>query len=343
MPCEAGDTPLRPTVDVRVIERRQVCFRSVAIAPVPPMMATLASTLPVGDEWSYEVKWDGYRAQLVKDGPRVRLVSRNLKDLSADYPHIPVAARALTRFDLIVDGEIVALDERGVPSFQALQHRSVARAGVVFYAFDLLRLGPSDYLKQSLNDRRVALHGLQFASPILLSAPLPGTPQRIEQAVRGAGLEGVVAKRVNSVYEPGRRSHSWIKVKFTKRQEFVVGGYKPAGDTFDSVLVGYYEDRRFFYAGKVRAGFTPRTRGELFAQIHQHQVSACPFVNLPNSTGKSHWGEGITAQDMMALRWVRPQVVIEVAFTEWTAGGNLRHASFVALRHDKAAADVARL
>ncbi len=137
-------------------------------------MATLASTLPVGDDWSYEVKWDGYRAQLVKDGPLVRLISRNLKDLTADYPHLPAAARTLTRVDAVVDGEIVALDEHGVPSFQALQHRSVARAGVVFYAFDLLRLGTADFSRQPLNDRRLALHGLHFASPILLSAPLPG-------------------------------------------------------------------------------------------------------------------------------------------------------------------------
>ncbi len=152
----------------------------------------------------------------------------------------------------------------------------------------------------------------------------------------------MVAKRVNSLYEPGRRSRSWIKVKFHKRQEFVIGGYKPAGDTFDSVLVGYFERRRFFYAGKVRAGLTPRTRAELFEQIRPHEISSCPFVNLPNTTGKSHWGEGITAEDMAALRWVNPWVVIEVAFTEWTAGGNLRHASYVAMRNDKAAAGVRR-
>jgi bifunctional non-homologous end joining protein LigD len=307
------------------------------------MMATLASKLPVGDDWSYEVKWDGYRAQLVKDGPRVRLISRNLKDLTADYPQIPAAAVGLTPLDTIIDGEIVALDEHGVPSFQALQHRSVARAGVVFYAFDLLHLGASGFLKTPLSGRRRALHGLPFASPILLSTPLPGTPQRIEDAVRSAGLEGVVAKRVNSMYEPGRRSHSWVKVKFNRRQEFVIGGYKPAGNLFDSLLVGYFDRRRFFYAGKVRAGLTPRTRAEVFERLREYTIATCPFVNLPNSTGKSHWGEGITAEDMTTLRWAKPRVVIEVSFTEWTAGGNLRHASFVALRDDKAAADVRRV
>jgi DNA ligase D-like protein (predicted ligase) len=316
---------------------------AVAIAPIPPMMATLAATLPNGDGWTYEVKWDGYRAQLVKDGPRVRLISRNLKDLTADYPHLPAAAAGLTHLDAVIDGEIVALDQHGVPSFQALQHRSVARAGVVFYAFDLLHLGKTPYLSKPLSVRRRGLQALHFASPILLSTPLPGTTAQIEDVIRRASLEGVVAKRVDSVYESGRRSRSWVKVKFNKRQELVVGGYKPAGDTFDSVLVGYAEGQRFLYAGKVRAGFTPRTRGEVFEQIREHPVSRCPFVNLPNSTGKSHWGEGITAEDMIALRWVKPRVVIEVGFTEWTSGGNLRHASFVAMRHDKAAVDVRRV
>ena len=152
----------------------------------------------------------------------------------------------------------------------------------------------------------------------------------------------MVAKRLDSIYEPGIRTRNWVKVKFSKRQEFVIGGYKPAGNAFDSVLVGYYDGRKFYYAGKVRAGFTPTSRRDVWSRIDGSQVAKCPFVNLPNSTGKSHWGEGITAEDMMTLRWVRPRVVIEVAFTEWTAGGNLRHASFAGARHDKVACKVDR-
>jgi DNA ligase D-like protein (predicted ligase) len=319
------------------------CYSSAVLKPVRPMMATLAATMPVGREWSYEVKWDGYRTLLIQDHGRARLVSRNLKDLARDYPHIPQALSKVTGQPLILDGEIVALREDGRPSFQALQHRTARRSAVVFYAFDVLHFGDVDYCPRPLEERRRVLTRLPFAAPILISSALPGTPPHIEDAVRAAGLEGVVAKRLDSSYQAGIRSRDWLKVKFNKRQEFVVGGFKPTRGTFDSVLVGYYDGRAFFYAGKVRAGFAPRTRAEVWNRIEPLEVPLCPFVNLPNSTGKSHWGEGITEDDMSELRWVKPQIVIEVAFTEWTAGNNLRHASFVALRQDKPAREVQRL
>jgi bifunctional non-homologous end joining protein LigD len=307
----------------------------VPLTPREPMSAMLASTLPVGSAWSYEVKWDGYRALLVSEHGRARLISRNLKDLSRGYPHLVAAAPRLTREPLILDGEIVALDEHGRPSFQALQHSSVQHAAVVFYVFDLLHLGGDDYRGKPLRERRQALEQLPFAAPILRSEPLNGTAAEIERVIREVGLEGVVAKRLDSLYESGRRSRAWIKVKFSRRQEFVVGGYKPAGSTFDSILVGFYEKRRLLYAGKVRAGFTPALRAEVFSRIRAHRLATCPFANLPNSTGKSHWGEGITAEEMRLLTWVEPRLVVEIAFTEWTAGSNLRHASFEGVRDDK--------
>jgi bifunctional non-homologous end joining protein LigD len=314
----------------------------VAIPLVQPMAASVAAELPIGPEWLYEVKWDGYRALLLKDGARTRLISRNLKDLTADYPSIAAGARPLPDA-VLLDGEIVALDEEGRPTFQALQHRSIQRTAIVFYAFDLLHLGSASYLKRPLRERRQALDALPLTSPLLRSVALPGTPAQIEKVIRDAGLEGVVAKRCDSIYEPGRRSLAWMKVKFSPRQEFVVGGYKPGGTTFDSILVGFYDGRRFLYAGKVRAGFRPHTRANVFERISGREISHCPFANLPNSTGRSHWGEGVTADDMKTLRWVAPRLVVEVAFTEWTAGGNLRHASFLGTRDDKPARNVGRL
>jgi len=303
------------------------------------MMATPASALPVGEDWSYEVKWDGYRTLALKDGPRVRLFSRNLKDVTGAYPSVTRTLGELKAAAALVDGELVAIDEEGRPSFQALHHQ--AAHVVVYYAFDLLLLGGRDLTREPLDSRRKQLAAAVRGTSILLSEPLPGTPAQIERAVRDLGLEGVVAKRRSSRYETGRRSDKWLKVKFSRRQEFVVGGYKPANNGFDSVLVGYYDGRRLYYAGKVRAGFTAHSRRELMGRLTPLGRRSCPFVNLP-STKSSHWGEGVTPEDMAALAWVTPSLVVEIAFTEWTRDNNLRHAAYIGLREDKPARDVRR-
>jgi bifunctional non-homologous end joining protein LigD len=303
------------------------------------MMATPATALPVGDDWSYEVKWDGYRTLAVKDGPRVRLFSRNLKDVTGAYPSVVRTLGELKAPAAIVDGELVAIDEQGRPSFQALHHQ--AAHVVVYYAFDLLLIDQRDLTRDPLDARRKELAAAAAGTSILVSEPLPGTPAQIERAVRELGLEGVVAKRRSSRYEAGRRSDKWLKVKFSRRQEFVVGGYKPSGKNFDSILVGYYERGRLLFAGKVRAGFTPPVRAKLFDVLAPLAIAQCPFANLP--TGRtSHWGEGVTAEEMIALRWVRPAIVVEVAFTEWTQQQGLRHAAFAAVRSDKSAREVGR-
>jgi bifunctional non-homologous end joining protein LigD len=133
-----------------------------------------------------------------------------------------------------------------------------------------------------------------------------------------------------------------VKVKFSPREDFVIGGYKPNASNFDSVLVGYFEKRTLYFAGKVRAGLTPHMRAEVMRRIGDHAMAGCLFVNLPNSTGKSHWGEGITAEDMKALRWVKPTVVVEVGFVEWPTDGLLRHSTFVGIREDKRPSAVRR-
>src|SRR5215831_4588285 len=158
------------------------------------MMATAARALPSGDDWSYEVKWDGYRAQVVKDGARIMLASRNLKDITETFPRVVSAARELSGRTAILDGEIVALDANGRPSFQALHHWAVDGLAVVFYAFDLLHLNGQDLTRMPLDERRLALTDLVDATNLLRSDPLPGTPAQIATAVKSLGLEGVVAK-----------------------------------------------------------------------------------------------------------------------------------------------------
>lgn len=177
---------------------------------------------------------------------------------------------------------------------------------------------------------------------MLVSEPLPGTPKQIVKAIQGLKLEGILAKRRGSIYRPGKRSDDWVKVRFGNRQEFVVGGYRGSGDTFDALIVGYYEKRQLLFAAKLRAGFTPAVRRALLELLRPLAVDHCPFADLP-VTKHGRWGEGITAEDMAEMQWVKPRIVVEVSFIEWTQAGVLRHPSFVAIRDDKAGPDVRRV
>jgi bifunctional non-homologous end joining protein LigD len=309
------------------------------------MLAQLADELPVGPVWTYEVKWDGYRAIAVKDGKRVELLSRNQKDLTRDYPGIAAAIATLRSPSVVLDGEIVALDAEGRPSFQALQHRSTSGLALVYVAFDVLAVSGASLLRRPLKERRAELRSLLAPPPagVLVSEPLPGSPTRIEAEIRRLGLEGVVAKRGDSPYLPGQRSDAWVKVKFSPQQEFVVGGYKPNASNFESLLVGYYgTDKKLRYAAKLRAGFTPHTKAEIFRRIADRPAGRCAFADLPNSAGSSRWGEGITEEDMAKLKWVKPELVVAVGFVEWTRDGLLRHPKFVGVRNDKKPRDVVR-
>jgi DNA ligase D-like protein (predicted ligase) len=306
------------------------------------MAAEIVERLPEGDEWLYEVKFDGYRAEVIKNRDKVQLRSRNDKDLTATYPAVRDAALRLHARSAVVDGEVVAIDAHGRPSFQALQHRG-AHPGhtIVFFAFDLLHLDGEDLVGRSLKERRALLERVVGASGILLSEPLRGTAQHVIDAVRSLGLEGVIAKKWPSRYAAGQRSGAWVKLKLDRQQEFVVGGYRPGPNGVDALLVGYYEGRELRFAGKVRAGFTPHVRREVVAALRPLESERCPFVDLPNSK-TSHWGGGVTAEQMKEMRWVKPKLAAQIRFVEWTADGHLRHAAFLGLRADKPARDIGR-
>jgi DNA ligase D-like protein (predicted ligase) len=306
------------------------------------MAAQVVKKLPEGDEWVYELKFDGYRALIIKDHGHVEIRSRKNRDLTRMYPRLAAAGLKLNAEQAVVDGEIVALDIQGRPSFQALQHRgSHPGHQIVFYAFDLLHLDGMDLTGEPLLKRRARLARVLDGSALLLSQELPGTAAAIVEAVRGLGLEGVVAKRRDSLYEPGERSASWQKLKLENQQEFVIGGYRPGSNGIDALLVGYYDETGLRFAGKVRAGFVPHLRREVFKALKPHHADECPFVDLPNPKS-SRWGGGVTADEMREMQWLKPELVAQVRFVEWTAEGRLRHAAFLDLRSDKSAREVRR-
>lgn len=308
---------------------------------IEPMTAVNVDRLPKGEAWSYEAKLDGYRAVLLKRGEHVEIRSRRNHDLTKTYPAIVAAARSLVADHVVLDGEIVALDAEGRPSFQALQHHSRDHT-VVFYAFDALLVGGVDLTGLPLVERRRRLRSMVAGSRVLLSEDLPGTAAQVITAIKALGLEGVIAKRKDSRYVPGLRSEAWLKLKLDKQQEFVVGGYRPGAHGVDTLLVGYYQDRRLLFAAKVRAGFTADLRRQVHDILQPLTVTTCPFTDLPNAKKKSRWGEGITAEDMPTFRWVQPKLVAQIRFVEWTDDAHLRHAAFIGVREDKRAADVRR-
>ena len=311
---------------------------------VTPMAALSVKKLPEGDEWLYELKLDGYRALLLKDGKHLEILSRNEKDLTHMYSSVAAAGLRVHANQVVLDGEIVALDESGRPTFQALQHRgSHPKHQIVFYVFDVLHLNGEDLTDEPLVKRRARLPVIVGQDAVIrLSQELPGAAAEVVNAVRAAGLEGVIAKRRESIYQPGERSSDWVKMKLDRQQEFVIGGYRLDGSVgLDGLLVGYYEGSELRFAGKVRAGFVPHARRELLNKLRPLQTALCPFADLPDADA-GRWGGGVTAEQMSEIGWTRPELVAQIRFVEWTAEGRLRHAAFLGLRADKAAKDVGR-
>ncbi|MCW5983560.1 MAG: non-homologous end-joining DNA ligase [Bryobacteraceae bacterium] len=307
------------------------------------MLVLRTSSLPEGANWSYQLKLDGYRALAIMTNGEVMLRSRNDKDFNARYPAI-VSALAGLPDETVVDGEVVAIDESGRPSFNALQNYGSAKAILVYFVFDVLILAGRDVMGEPLSKRKELLrrHVLPKLDEPVRDCPdlYAGLPQVVE-AVRAQGLEGIVAKRLDSAYEPGQRSGAWRKMRINQGQEFVIGGYTLGGRNFDALIFGYYEGKKLLYAGRTRNGFTPALRDELYRRFRRLELAECPFVNLPEAKS-GRWGQGLTAAKMKDCRWLRPTLVGQFEFVEWTPDGHLRHTRFTGLREDKKARDVRR-
>lgn len=289
--------------------------------------------LPVGAKWTYEIKLDGFRMEAVRNDSGVALYSRRRKIMTAEFRDIAKALEYLPS-GTIIDGEVAALDEHGRPSFNLLQNFRSSASRLVYFAFDILSHNGRDLTQLPLSQRRSLLQKVIHRRECTEIAEWTNDLERLEQFVNQWKLEGIVAKHSDSVYEPGRRSGAWVKKRFEKRQEFVVGGYTPSDLGLDALLVGFYSGKELRIAGSVRAGFIPRTRREVHERIKALEIQQCPFDNLPDKRAGA-WGQGITAEKMKQCRWLKPTTVAEIEFTEWTPGDRLRGASFVGLRHDK--------
>lgn len=313
---------------------------------IEPMKALAVEQIS-GPDWLLEVKYDGYRSLALLDGREVQLWSRNEKSLTDSYPEVVEALRRVKCKNALIDGEIVALDAEGRPAFQLLQGRETGeeRPPIYYYVFDLLHLDGQSLVAEPIEVRKATLEKLLKKAPdvIRISPTFDLEPDVLLEEVRRQGLEGIVAKRRGSFYEPGRRSGTWAKKRLAMDQEFVIGGYTPPGGGrthFGALLVGFYEGDQLMYAGKVGTGFTSKSLGELHARFRKIESDRCPFVNLP--TKKPRYGQGMTASAMREVTWLKPEMVCQVRFSEWTRDAMLRQPVFLGLRGDKRAREVVR-
>ena len=311
---------------------------------IDPMRLLRADALPdEGDRWEYQLKLDGYRAVAFKTGGKVHLRSRNDHDFSLRYPGV-VKGLAKLPDETVIDGEVVALDDDGRPSFTILQNHGSSKASVLYFVFDVMVLAGRDVRREPLALRRALMEKRilpKLGEPVRYAAPLQASLPVLIASVKAQGLEGLVAKRLDSRYEAGLRSGAWQKMRVNRGQEFVIGGYTVGSKTFDALVFGYYEGDRLVYAARTRNGFTPVVRERLFMRFRQLEIADCPFANLPEAKS-GRWGAGLTASKMKDCRWLQPVLVAQVEFLEWTGENHLRHTRFIALRDDRPAQEVRR-
>ncbi len=327
-------------ITARAIAKVSAARRTPFPHDFKPQLATLTSRVPDGDNWLHELKFDGYRILAQVRNGKIHLVTRQGNDWTARFSPVADALQELSLKSTILDGEVVSLDAHGVSNFQQLQNlmKSGHKEKLVYYVFDVPYLDGYDLTETPLVARKELLARLLLAAnpendgTIRYSDHIRGAGEKVLQHACRSAMEGIVAKRADSAYH-SYRSPDWLKVKCLKQQEFVIGGYtKPEGARvgFGALLVGYYNKRDLIYAGKVGTGFTLRSLRELTAELKKRRIDKSPFKNPP------------TAYKRRGVTWVKPELVGEVEFSEWTSEGRLRQPSFQGLREDKPAKQVIR-
>ena len=317
----------------------------MTVLPTIEPMKAVAGDLPVDDDaWAYEIKWDGMRVVASLDGEVVRLRTTRRADVAVGYPELSRLGTAVRNRPAVLDGEVVAFDDEGRPSFARLGERmhvldatsAMNRAAitpVVFIVFDLLHFdGVDSWQLPYVERRRLLTELVEPGEHWQVPAHQLGGGAALLDAARDRDLEGIVAKRPASAYEPGRRSHAWRKIKVRHRQEFVVGGWLPGGGNREgrmgSLMLGCHSDGRLAWVGNVGTGFTMAELDRLGARLEVLDTDDCPFVERPVGPGTRH------------ARWVRPELVVEVEFGEWTPDRRLRHPVYLGERTDKVASEV---
>lgn len=300
---------------------------------VEPQLAKLRDDPPEGEEWVHELKFDGYRIQALIAGHQVRLITRNGKDWTERYPAIAAALATLDVKSAAIDGELVALDDRGHSHFASLQAATNdgADAKLAYYAFDLLSLDGKDMRKKTLLDRKAALRKIfpGDGETLHFSDHIEGKGETVIGKACGMGLEGIISKKASAKYISGRGT-SWIKSKCIGRDEFVIGGYRTSdkrGRPFASLLLGEYDGDKLLYRGRVGTGFDEALMDEISSRMSSLERKTTPFAGLPSDAKRG-------------AVWLTPKLVAEIAYTERTPDGLLRHPSFQGLREDKEAEQV---
>ena len=308
-----------------------------------PMLATLVDKPFDNEDWQFEIKWDGYRTIAMCNKNKVELRSRNDKSFNEKF--YPVH-KALQDWNIhaVLDGEVVILDEDGKSNFGALQNwRSEADGEIYFYVFDVLWLDGKELLHIPLSQRRTILKQICPQNNIIrLSENFEVSGIEFFETAKKMGLEGIIAKKADSLYSPGNRSKEWLKIKTNKRQEMVIGGYTRNDDTskvFSSLLLGVFEKGKLIYTGKVGTGFNDKQQKDMLKQFKTYIAKTPPFEEVPDINKPSRFRHNPPHAKAV---WMKPELVCEVSFTEMTTDGILRHPSFEAMRIDKKAKDVTR-